>query len=397
MSVLLRAVSRVSLARRVSAVRNVSRVSRLPAVARARAGLSTLTSSSRTSMCSTVIPRTVSMLTSHRAAFFSTEADANKPGLKDSEDPEAIDLAALNFRMPAVPKVHPLDAASSQALAAGNTREAYGLHPNAGAVGESGILDRYGLLPLLGFGAVAAISKEMFILNEEVLVAACFFGFSFVSYITIGDSIREGIEAEREEQKAELRAVFDKVIESVEKDAADLKTSVQLQASVDAYCAHVEELYLNLVKARPNIVQNDINAFVNDMLHELLQLERRIVMSLKFDTAARATQHVREQLAKADSKSKQELVDAAISQLEGAKAAKDPIRDLYIEFYKQHEATMAKATSTDAKLSSEEQQSSVEAVRAALERVKARGHAWVDVDSLVSQLKPTTSARYLVQ
>jgi len=48
----------------------------------------------------------------------------------------------------------------------GNTAEAYGFSKDAGAIGESGVLEKYGVYPIAALTLAAAISKELIIMNE---------------------------------------------------------------------------------------------------------------------------------------------------------------------------------------------------------------------------------------
>ena len=87
-------------------------------------------------------------------------------------------------------------------LQAGNTAEAYGIHPDAGVLGKSGIVEKYGLLPLAGWGLVAAISKEWFILDEEVFLLGTFLFSSTLGYVFMRQPVKDYFDNERNQEKA---------------------------------------------------------------------------------------------------------------------------------------------------------------------------------------------------
>jgi hypothetical protein len=66
---------------------------------------------------------------------------------------------------------------------------AYGASPAAGAVGLPGVMSNYGIAATIGFLGVIAISKEFFLLNEELLVALSTLGVLGAAYVTQADTI----------------------------------------------------------------------------------------------------------------------------------------------------------------------------------------------------------------
>lgn len=61
--------------------------------------------------------------------------------------------------------------------------------PAAAIDSEKGIIDTYGLYPLLGLGFTALVSKEMFLLNEEFLLALDISAFVATGYVLLGDQV----------------------------------------------------------------------------------------------------------------------------------------------------------------------------------------------------------------
>lgn len=83
----------------------------------------------------------------------------------------------------------------------------------AAPVEEEGIVAKYGTIPFFGMVAAIAISKEIYIIDAEWLLAMTTGVFCLGGYVTIGDSMNKYVNAENEQKTATFEAANDFAIE----------------------------------------------------------------------------------------------------------------------------------------------------------------------------------------
>lgn len=79
-----------------------------------------------------------------------------------------------------------------------------------------GVLEQYGLMPFLGLGAAALISKEVFVVNEEFLLAVDVCAFVFTAYTVGGDTFNKMVADSNTARKEKFDSAFDAAIAAVE-------------------------------------------------------------------------------------------------------------------------------------------------------------------------------------
>jgi hypothetical protein len=234
-----------------------------------------------------------------------------------------------------------------QALAAGNTAEAYGLSPEAGAIGDGGIIEKYGLVPLLGLGLAAALSKEVLLLNEEILVAICFGSFVFSGYTALGSSVGEGLDAEINEIRAEQEAVYvaqaDNIRACIEAHRANINVAEEAEAVLGEYRTLVDRL----VTTRGVQFKTEVNQLFEEKLQDIATAEARVLQGFVDSAAGNASAFVADKFEKANAKTKDDLLNAALAVLAGGQQKASPVRVAFKEYFQglreRHAAAVAKS------------------------------------------------------
>lgn len=200
------------------------------------------------------------------------------------------------------------------------------------------VVARYGgWYPFLGLAGAAAISKEVVILNEELLLVSNFAAMFGILYLGAGDTVTKGAE----EQRAELAKKQD--------EYSDLQIEA-LQMAVQAHELNIEQvevlkrlktehntLSAELTKARALKLRHAARDAVVKRLSDLKGREASERASFKEVVSKAATEYVRAQFASAPPAVKNQLVEFAIDVVEGKKkqmdAKQDPVKKLYADFF----------------------------------------------------------------
>lgn len=74
--------------------------------------------------------------------------------------------------------------------------EAYGVSDAAGAIGDGGILAKWGLYPTVGLATAILLSKEIYMITEETLYVASFSSIIGAAYLFFGDAVRDALNSE---------------------------------------------------------------------------------------------------------------------------------------------------------------------------------------------------------
>ena len=93
-----------------------------------------------------------------------------------------------------------LELESKENFEKGNFAEAYGHSPEAGAIGELGLLQKYGAWTVGSLFLASAISKEWIMIGSETPLVLTFSAVVFTLYVTFRDGINSSYEQARAEQ-----------------------------------------------------------------------------------------------------------------------------------------------------------------------------------------------------
>ena len=231
--------------------------------------------------------------------------------------------AATPAEKPQAPKA-PVEQAKTTAVAAAST--------------FSEVVQKYGgWYPFIGLAGVIAISKEIIILNEEFLLVTNFATMFTILYLTVGDTITKAAE----EQRAEMHKKHD--------DMSDFQIE-QIHTLLQAHQMNVEQVeVLKKLKTEHNTLSAESNRVkalklrhqareaVVKKLSELKSREASERASFKETVGARATAYVRKQFVNAPANVKAQLIDFAISVVEGKQkqidSKQDPLKKLYSDYF----------------------------------------------------------------
>lgn len=227
---------------------------------------------------------------------------------------------------------------SKEQLAKGNVQEAYGVHPDAGAFGQAGAIAKYGVIPTVGLGLAALISKELFILDEEVLILACFATFVGSVYVTQGQAIKETMEESVATVRHNMEAYYDALIDTMVAQVEFYEDNYNLKEEVLELYNCYKESNAKFLATRKNVLIKALNEAVEKELEHLEELEARRLDEIAVYTAQQARDYV-EQKVKSDPKLREKYLEASIQMVgalgsSGGADAKvpDPLIGLYAEY-----------------------------------------------------------------
>eukprot|EP01006_Ploeotia_vitrea_P063041 TRINITY_DN84844_c0_g1_i1.p2 TRINITY_DN84844_c0_g1~~TRINITY_DN84844_c0_g1_i1.p2 ORF type:complete len:448 (+),score=282.93 TRINITY_DN84844_c0_g1_i1:102-1346(+) len=212
--------------------------------------------------------------------------------------------------------------AAEEALQAKNLPEAYGLSDQAGAIGSAGIMEKYGLWTVTGMGLVAALSKELIMLDEEVLILGTFTTTVAALWLNLREGFNDMLEEESKAMWDEHFKLYDTSIER----AQALIDFCEENVRVHEESAEVVEYYRvlrNNLRAAYNMRQK---AFVKQQLEQQLNKlatfqENKSSLEVR-SFLENAPQFVRSELRALSKKDKDAVVDAALDTIEGKKPPK---------------------------------------------------------------------------
>jgi len=242
----------------------------------------------------------------------------------------------LNAAAPQTPAKEAAPATAAKAEAPAAASSAVAAAPAAQSFSD--IVQRYGgWYPFIGLAGVIAVSKEVIILNEELLLVSNFAAMFATLYFALGDTLTKAAE----EQRAEIAKRQDEL--------SDFEIE-QLQALIQAHELNIEQVnVLKRLKAEHNelssqlVVAKDLkvrHAARDALVKKLGDVRAREASErsmFRQAVAGRATDYVRRSFAGLPAAQKNGLIDFAISVVEG-KASKldakqDPVKQLYTKYF----------------------------------------------------------------
>lgn len=221
---------------------------------------------------------------------------------------------------------------ADKALKEGRTAEAYGLHPDAGALGSAGVLEKYGAGTMLGFLSVIAVAKAVYIPNEETLVVGCFAGFIAAGYI----ALREQVSADLEEQSSDIlkehQSAVDKYIGAIKTARAFYEDSKGVSAQLAEVAKYYRELEAKFMESRPRYFKSLAVKEIEARLARIESAENAALSAFPVHVADSVHAIVASRLQGASDAARSADVDAAIAKVAGkgaAKGGKDAVRAEY--------------------------------------------------------------------
>ncbi|CAB9498406.1 Mitochondrial ATP synthase B chain precursor (ATP-synt_B) [Seminavis robusta] len=209
---------------------------------------------------------------------------------------------------------------------------------------KSGWWDPLYAIPLGFTFAIPAIHNEFFIVNEETQLTGVFLLFCVIVYTQAGEMIHKGLVEKADQMLADQNELEDAVIECLEDLYQDIdKLSGTLVSDFEAISQATEATYAKLNAAGAIKPQYDFKAQVERVLHLIEQEETNVKEKAKGDLMAEATTAVSDKFL-SDKAMQKASMDLALAKLKGtAKPADDPVKNAFIQFFKDKAASAAKA------------------------------------------------------
>jgi len=204
-------------------------------------------------------------------------------------------------------------------------------------------LSEWFALPIGITAAIPIIKFDWYVINEETQLAAVFIAFCVALYSQAGDAIYKSLDATAQTILKEHNEAEDKVIAALEQKLEFLKTNKGMVEDFEYINKLREEAYTNLNAAGAVKPQHDFKAQVERMLNMIAQEEASITEKTKVSLMEEATANVTEKFANSKELKKAALNSAIEVIKGGAGGGSDPVKDAFVQFFKDKAAAEAKS------------------------------------------------------
>eukprot|EP00568_Trieres_chinensis_P009610 CAMPEP_0183303762 /NCGR_PEP_ID=MMETSP0160_2-20130417/9080_1 /TAXON_ID=2839 ORGANISM="Odontella Sinensis, Strain Grunow 1884" /NCGR_SAMPLE_ID=MMETSP0160_2 /ASSEMBLY_ACC=CAM_ASM_000250 /LENGTH=303 /DNA_ID=CAMNT_0025466715 /DNA_START=89 /DNA_END=1000 /DNA_ORIENTATION=- len=205
-------------------------------------------------------------------------------------------------------------------------------------------LSEWFALPIGITAAIPIIKFDWYVINEETQLAAVFIAFCVALYTQGGDAIYRSLDERAQAMLKEHNEAEDKVIEALEQKLEFLQANKDQVDHFETINKMREEAYVNLNAAGAIKPQHDFKAQVERMLNMIAVEEASYTEKKKVALMTEATEDVTAQFTN-DKALKKAALDSAIAGLKGGAAdgGSDPVRNAFVQFFKNKAAEAAKA------------------------------------------------------
>jgi len=211
------------------------------------------------------------------------------------------------------------------------------------------IVKEHGLMTTIGFGSAILVGKELFMVNEEVLVLGIFSGVLFYGYTTLYDSINESAEEYKNTIRSEQVKAREIAISKLAAMAEEHKKFTQVSAEIKNMYETLQNTNLAYADAVNKItVQNYINGIEAELqdLYDTSALVESYQKDLALKKAAAGLDDYLKN--KLPQKEKDAFFNNAISLLEGkGDAGKEDF--ILAQFKKELESVLTAMNNRDEK------------------------------------------------
>jgi len=197
-------------------------------------------------------------------------------------------------------------------LAMGNVAEAYGVSPDAGALGKSGLIDKYGVLPLAGSLLAVLIGKEVIVYNEEFILL-------FTATLTFGslwvlgrDSLLKGYQVEMDQTQREMYALKLLEVELLREQIDDRKFFLNIVEDYKKFVSQSVTWLQNVTTNAPEIDRRRTLAEAGEMVKQTNTLYERLRKLERQDFVDKARKMLAIEFRIADQKIKEDFLETAI-------------------------------------------------------------------------------------
>eukprot|EP00472_Partenskyella_glossopodia_P008023 CAMPEP_0197524926 /NCGR_PEP_ID=MMETSP1318-20131121/10371_1 /TAXON_ID=552666 /ORGANISM="Partenskyella glossopodia, Strain RCC365" /LENGTH=263 /DNA_ID=CAMNT_0043078027 /DNA_START=84 /DNA_END=875 /DNA_ORIENTATION=+ len=213
------------------------------------------------------------------------------------------------------------------------------------------IIKEFGALPFAGFASAILVGKELFMVNEEVLVLGIFSGVIFYGYVTLYDSVNQDFVDYASDIKKEQVEAREYAIAKLNDLADEHRKMLNVSAEVESMYQHYEKTRTAWCGAINNKMEQDyinqLEAHLQD-LHEVKgYVEEHNTNKILTTAAANLNTYLSEKLPQTE---KDAYFKWAMGQLE---ASVDPTKSdsdpdfITAQFQKELEAVVKKVNGQD--------------------------------------------------
>jgi|Transcript_47840 hypothetical protein len=204
-------------------------------------------------------------------------------------------------------------------------------------------LSEWFALPIGITAAIPIIKFDFYVINEETQLAAVFIAFCVALYSQAGDAIYKSLDETAQTILKEHNEAEDKVIAALEQKLEFLQTNKGQVEDFETINKMREEAYVNLNAAGAIKPQHDFKVQVERMLHMIAQEEASITEKTKAALMEEATAIVTEKFV-SSKELKKAALNSAIDVIKGgATGGSDPVKDAFVQFFKDKATAEAKS------------------------------------------------------
>ena len=202
-------------------------------------------------------------------------------------------------------------------------------------------VNRYGgWYPLIGLGAVIALSKELLVLNEEFLMVSNFAAFIFISWLAVGDTVNDMVRDKAAAIAKNHDDVSDLYIDSLEAVIRAGENSLATMPLMKQLKTEYGTLGAQVVRAKELKARAAARDSVLQRLNQVYQKEQNEKAKYLAEVYNNAYAQVQERLAGMSAADKAKMIDSAIAQIGGsAEEADDPVARIYQEVLSNRQQT----------------------------------------------------------
>jgi len=249
--------------------------------------------------------------------------------------------AEVRQKMPRVQQQMMVNFARAISTAAPRQAEAKAESADAVATAEpktlTDIVNKFGgWYPLAGLGGFIAVSKELLVLNEELLMVTNFAAFVFFTWLALGDKVTEYVKESQDAETKENDQVSDLYITSVEHVVKALENQQAIIPVLQSLKSEYSTLSAQAASAKQMRARQLARDTAMSRLNALYAREQDIKsteMAGMFDSAYAK---VKADLAAMNEKEKSAIIDFSIDVISGKSTtiteANDPVGRLYKKY-----------------------------------------------------------------
>lgn len=210
-----------------------------------------------------------------------------------------------------------------------------------GIVAEDGIIAKYGTIPFFGMAAAILVTKEVFILDAEWLLAMETAAFAMTGYVLIGDSINKYCEKEDEAKTAQFNAANDFLKTMLDQYKTVLMTAQHKPEVLKEYLGEYKAAAQSYAAYETVVPRHKARAAVLATLEQIRSKEQHqasLEWQRKVDDAVA---NVTKAFQSGDEKLNQEMLTLAINSFGFDKPttteANDPVKRLFAQQFQDEE------------------------------------------------------------